>query len=76
MVRYVDCGLMGSHQVTTGSTATTAGKLLYDGCRFIDMPTATGATGFLRWTGAVAPRYEVRDCLGGATYLANVRNPA
>lgn len=76
MVRYVDCGLMGSHQVSTGSTPTTYGKVLYDGCRFIDMSTATGATGFLRWTGTVAPRYEMRDCLIGASYLADVKNPA
>ena len=50
--------------------------MLYDGCRFIDMSTATGATGFLRWTGSVAPRYEMRDCLIGANYLADVKNPA
>ena len=75
-VRYTDCALMGSHQVATGATATTAGKLVYDGCRFIDMTSATGATGFLRWTGTTAPRYEIRDCLGGATYVADVKNPA
>ncbi|MFI8521064.1 hypothetical protein ACIGEZ_25075 [Streptomyces sp. NPDC085481] len=75
-VRYTDCALMGSHQVATGSAATTAGKLIYDGCRFIDMAAATGASGFLRWTGATAPRYEISDCLGGAVYVADVKNPA
>ncbi|MEU0403685.1 hypothetical protein ABZ318_26305 [Streptomyces sp. NPDC006197] len=74
-VRYTDCALMGSHQVATGTAATTAGKLIYDGCRFIDMSSATGATGFLRWTGT-APRHEIRDCLGGAVYVADVKNPA
>ncbi|MFC9260694.1 hypothetical protein ACFT25_12810 [Streptomyces hydrogenans] len=31
-------------------------------------------TGFLRWTGAV-PRHEIRDCLGGATCVADVKTP-
>ncbi|WP_246094902.1 hypothetical protein [Streptomyces roseicoloratus] len=74
-VRYTDCALMGSHQVATGTAATTAGKVIYDGCRFIDMTSATGASGFLRWTGT-APRYEIRDCLGGSTYVADAKNPA
>ncbi|KOG11791.1 hypothetical protein ADK34_33335 [Streptomyces viridochromogenes] len=76
MVRYVDCALMGSHQVKTGASATTYGKVLYEGCRFMDMSAATGASGFLRWTGTVAPRYELRDCVGASTYLADVKNPA
>lgn len=78
MVRYTDCALMGSHQVTTGSTPTTAGKVLYDGCRFIDMTKAVGTddTSFLRWTGTAAPRHEIRDCLAGATYAADVKYPA
>jgi hypothetical protein len=75
MVRYLDCQLMGSHRVATGSTATTAGKVFYEGCRFITVSSATGGTGFLRWTGT-APRYEVKDCLGGATYVPDVKNPA
>jgi hypothetical protein len=74
MVRYVDCALMGYHQVTTAGTATTAGKLRYDGCRFINQTAGTGSGGFLRWTG-VTPRYEFRDCLGGATYLPDVAVP-
>ncbi|TYC10747.1 hypothetical protein FXF52_40595, partial [Micromonospora sp. MP36] len=76
MVRYLDCQLMGSHSVATGSTPTTAGKIFYEGCRFINMAAATGTSGFLRWTGTVAPRYEVKDCLGGAVYVADVKNPA
>ncbi len=75
MVRYVDCQLMGSHAVATGSSATTAGKVLYEGCRFINVSTATGTAGFLRWSGTAAPRYEIKDCLGGAVYLADVKNP-
>ncbi|MFD6121214.1 hypothetical protein, partial [Streptomyces hydrogenans] len=31
-------------------------------------------TAFLRWTGAV-PRHEIRDCLGGATCVADVKTP-
>ncbi|MFB9557354.1 hypothetical protein [Streptomyces roseoviridis] len=76
MVRYVDCALMGSHQVRTGTAPTTSGKVLYDGCRFIDMTKATGTEGFLRWTGAAAPRHEIRDCLAGSTYTADVKYPA
>ncbi|MER5865569.1 hypothetical protein [Kitasatospora sp. NPDC002040] len=72
MIRYQDCALMGSHQITS-PTATTAGKLLYDGCRFIDMTTGTGGTAaFLRWTG-VAPWYEFKDCLIGSTRLADAK---
>ncbi|MFI5528137.1 hypothetical protein ACIA8O_06205 [Kitasatospora sp. NPDC051853] len=72
MIRYQDCALMGSHQVTTTS-ATTAGKLLYDGCRFIDATAGTGTTGgFLRWTGN-SPWYEFRDCLTGSTRLADAK---
>ncbi|MEV4756354.1 hypothetical protein AB0J86_14740 [Micromonospora sp. NPDC049559] len=76
MVRYVDCDLMGYHRVTTASAAQTAGKLLYDGCRFMNQTGGAGtASGFLRWTGGVTPRYELRDCLANASYLADVRNP-
>ncbi|MFJ9808895.1 hypothetical protein ACIRTB_11725 [Streptomyces sp. NPDC101158] len=75
MVRYVDCALMGSHKVETGTAPTTSGKVLYDGCRFIDMNAPTGSGGFLRWTG-VAPRHEMRDCLAGPTYTADVKYPA
>jgi hypothetical protein len=71
MVRYVDCALMGYHQVTTEATATTAGKVLYDGSRFLNYTVGTGTGGFLRWAGGVTPRYEFRDCLAGAAYLAN-----
>ncbi|WP_432753263.1 hypothetical protein ACE1OA_22195 [Streptomyces sp. JL2001] len=60
MIRYQDCALLGSHTVAAAN-ATTAGKLLYDGCRFASMTTGTGASGFLRWTGT-APWYEFRDC--------------
>ncbi|WP_233288951.1 hypothetical protein [Kitasatospora sp. MBT63] len=73
MVRYQDCALMGSHQVSA-ATATTAGKLLYDGCRFIDMTAGTGTTGFLRWTGT-APWYEFRDCQLQGARLADVKAP-
>ncbi|GIG61858.1 hypothetical protein Lfu02_62300 [Longispora fulva] len=69
MVRYVDCALMGRHEVTTSATPTTAGKVLYDGSRF-----ANRSTGILSWTGAT-PRYEYRDCLAGAVYLADEKRP-
>jgi hypothetical protein len=75
MVRYVDCSLMGYHQVTTGTSATTAGKVLYDGCRFLNYTAATGSTGFLRWSGSVTPHYEFRDCVSGGAYLANTEAP-
>lgn len=75
MVRYQDCSLMGYHQVATGTTATTAGKLLYDGCRFYNQSTATGSSGFLRWAGGVTPWYQVRDCLTGAARTADVQYP-
>ncbi|MFD0261305.1 hypothetical protein ACFRKE_09415 [Kitasatospora indigofera] len=71
MVRYQDCALMGSHQVTA-ATATTAGKLLYDGCRFSSVTAGTGATGFLRWPGT-APWYEFRDCLTKSGRLADAK---
>ncbi|MER8184967.1 hypothetical protein [Kitasatospora sp. NPDC094015] len=71
MVRYQDCALMGSHHVTS-ATATTAGKVLYDGSRFIDMTTGIGSTGFLRWSGP-APSYEFRDCLAGSARLADAK---
>ncbi|GAA2996624.1 hypothetical protein GCM10020229_06460 [Kitasatospora albolonga] len=75
MIRYQDCALMGSHQVTTTS-ATTTGKLLYDGCRFSDANAATGGTGatggLLRWTGT-APWYEFRDCSAGAVRIPDVK---
>ncbi|MFI8961693.1 hypothetical protein ACIGO8_06210 [Streptomyces sp. NPDC053493] len=76
MVRYLDCALMGTHRVTTGSTPTTSGKLLYDGCRFIDARKPAGTDGFLRWTGTAAPRHEMRDCLAGPTYTPDVKYPA
>ncbi|MFJ4680454.1 hypothetical protein [Kitasatospora sp. NPDC088783] len=73
MVRYQDCTLMGSHQVVA-PTATTAGKLLYDGCRFINATAGTGDTGFLRWTGT-APWYEFRDCLLKSGRQSDVKAP-
>ncbi|WP_018352768.1 hypothetical protein [Longispora albida] len=77
LVRYTDCALMGYHEVATASTATTAGKLIYDGCRFRNNAAATGATGMLRWTGTATPRHEVRDCINtSATYVADVKYPA
>jgi len=74
MIRYVDCALMGYHQVRTGSAATTAGKVLYEGSRFMNTTTGTGTTGFLRWTGSI-PRYEFKDCLAGAVYLTDDKRP-
>ncbi|MFG3056713.1 hypothetical protein ACGFZP_37990 [Kitasatospora sp. NPDC048239] len=71
MIRYQDCALLGAHQVTA-ATATTAGKLLYDGCRFANASGGTGATGFLRWTGT-APWYEFRDCLVKSDRLPDAR---
>lgn len=73
MVRYQDCILMGSHQVTA-PTAMTMGKLLYDGCRFINMTAGTGDSGFLRWTG-VTPWYEFRDCLLKSGRQVDVKAP-
>lgn len=78
MVRYQDCALMGYHQVTTATTATTSGKVLYDGCRVASQSTGagTGTTGFLRWTkDNVAPYYEFRDCLTGSTRLQDTKSP-
>ncbi|MGW6918967.1 hypothetical protein ACWGB8_34885 [Kitasatospora sp. NPDC054939] len=71
MIRYQDCGLMGSHHVAA-ATATTVGKVLYDGCRFISTTAGTGANGFLQWTGS-APSYEFRDCQGKAARIADVK---
>ncbi|GAA2807277.1 hypothetical protein RMN57_02455 [Kitasatospora sp. CM 4170] len=68
MIRYQDCALLGSHHVTT-ATVTTAGKVLYDGCRFADMTTAATA---LRWTGPT-PWYEFRDCLGEGVRIPDVK---
>lgn len=73
VIRYQDCALLGSHQVTSG-TATTAGKLLYDGSRFATKEAGTGSTGFLRWTGP-APWYEFRDCLVKAERLPDAKVP-
>ncbi|MGW4502563.1 hypothetical protein ACWENR_28645 [Micromonospora sp. NPDC004336] len=73
MVRYVDCALMGYHQVATGSTKTTAGKLLYDGSSVMNHSAGTGSSGFLRWTGTVAPRHEFRDCLAKGAYLTDLK---
>ncbi|WP_327376276.1 glycoside hydrolase family 55 protein [Streptomyces sp. NBC_01216] len=73
MIRYQDCALLGSHQVTAAGT-TTAGKLLYDGCRFNNMTTGTGASGFLRWPGA-APWYEFRDCAQKSGRLPDAKMP-
>ena len=72
MVRYVDCQIMGYHEVATGAAAMTMGKVLYDGCRFLNAGAGMGASGFLRWTGA-APRYELRDCVGGSAYIPDVK---
>jgi len=72
MVRYVDCALMGRHQATTASGAMTMGKILYDGCRFLNQGAGTGGSGFLRWSSA-SPRYEFRDCTVGSTYLADAK---
>lgn len=72
MIRYQDCALMGSHQVTA-ATATTQGKLLYDGCRFANATAGTGGSGFLRWT-ANAPWYEFRDCLVSGGRLADAKS--
>ncbi|WCB91818.1 hypothetical protein DSM104299_00496 [Baekduia alba] len=73
MVRYVDCALMGYHHIVTAATAMTAGKVLYDGCRLFNQSAGTGDSGFLRWeeqgVSHATPRYEFRDCLGGAVYL-------
>ncbi|WP_405008485.1 hypothetical protein OHV13_34140 [Kitasatospora purpeofusca] len=55
----------------TTSTATTSGKVLYDGCRFAD--TATAATA-LRWSGP-APWYEFRDCLGEGVRIPDTKAP-
>ncbi|MFI8082873.1 hypothetical protein ACIF6L_19010 [Kitasatospora sp. NPDC086009] len=73
VIRYQDCALLGSHQVTSG-TATTAGKLLYDGSRFANKSEGTGAAGFLRWTGP-APWYEFRDCLVKGVRLPDAKVP-
>jgi hypothetical protein len=72
MVRYVDCALMGYHQIEAASTAMTAGKVLYDGCRFINQSAGTGGSGFLRWNGH-EPRHEFRDCLANAANLADAK---
>ncbi|MFE2727977.1 hypothetical protein [Kitasatospora sp. NPDC059327] len=73
VIRYQDCALLGAHQVTSG-TASTAGKLLYDGCRFANQEAGTGSAGFLRWTGP-APWYEFRDCLVKAERLPDAKVP-
>jgi hypothetical protein len=70
MIRYLDCALMGHHEATTASSAMTMGKILYDGCRFMNHGAGTGTSGFLRWSSA-APRYEFRDCIAVASYLPN-----
>ncbi|MGY0231909.1 hypothetical protein [Longispora urticae] len=71
MVRYVDCALMGKHEVTTSTTPTTAGKVFYDGARF-----ANRSAGILGWTvGGATPRHEYRDCLAGPAYLADEKKP-
>jgi hypothetical protein len=76
MVRYQDCSLMGYHQVATGASPTTAGKVLYDGCRLYNQSATTGSSGFLRWSsGGVTPWYQFRDCLTGATRAADVQYP-
>jgi hypothetical protein len=74
MVRYQDCALMGYHEVTTGDTATIAGKLRYEGCRFINQAASIGGSGFLRWTGN-PPWYEFRDCLVKSSRLTDAQVP-
>lgn len=61
IVRYVDCVLAGNHSLTTGSTAVSTGKIIYEGCRFFHWNVATGSTGFLRATGSAMPHYAFRD---------------
>jgi hypothetical protein len=74
MIRYQDCGLMGYHQVTTAAGAPTTGKMLYDGCRFIDQTAGSGVLGFLRWTGAT-PSHEFRDCQLKGARLPDAKVP-
>ncbi len=51
IVRYLDCQLMGYHQVTTNPAIGPVGKIIYDGCSLATEPPAT----FLRSTKATAP---------------------
>lgn len=51
IVRYLDCQLMGYHQVVTGPAVAPVGKMIYDGCSLATEPSAT----FLRSTDAPAP---------------------
>jgi hypothetical protein len=67
---------MGYHQVTTASAAMTAGRVIYDGCRFYNQSAGVGASGLLRWTGGSTPRYQIRDCIGGVSALPDARVPA
>ncbi|MFC7830889.1 hypothetical protein [Streptomyces sp. NPDC057375] len=69
MVRYQDCSLMGYRQVHAGTGATTAGKLLYDGCRLYGQSAATGGSGFLQWTVGVS------DCMAGSSRLPDTQSP-
>lgn len=61
IVRYVDCVLAGYHNVTSGSTSLTNGKMIYEGCRFYHWNSATGGSGFLRASGSAFPAYAFRD---------------
>ncbi|MEV6521252.1 hypothetical protein AB0M43_04810 [Longispora sp. NPDC051575] len=71
MVRYVDCALLGRHEVRTGTAPITAGKVVYDGSRFANRTAA----GILGWVGGATPRHEYRDCLAGGAYLADEKKP-
>ena len=61
IVRYMDCVLAGYHNVTSGSTTLTNGKIIYEGCRFYHWSVAAGASGFLRASGSAFPAYAFRD---------------
>ncbi|MFD3596224.1 glycosyl hydrolase family 28-related protein [Nocardia sp. NPDC058640] len=63
IVRYLDCQLMGYHQVTTNAAMGPVGKIIYDGCSLATEPQAT----FLRSTQATAPSLFQNNGLVAAT---------
>lgn len=66
MVKFIDCELKGNHMIMN-ETATNRGKLVYDGCTFLNYvdtdPVASTTTGFLRLNGfSNWPAYRFQDC--------------